>query len=219
MYKGFNDFTTSGDANEEGLFYDTVTDNVQFQQKKIKALSRTYVQAYQGKPSKVWFNRKNSDFISEYQVDVSIKQGSMVYLSEEYYYPNGYVASVYIADDIIKGYSVKVSMNKVEDNYLNVKIDADEKRNTSFVSVLYITQPISRVNIEELNTQYLSKIKVGLEVKELEKNQSAYASIEIKQVEGGVDYYLVVVQKEDEKETVVCEMSFKPLGNGEDNKC
>lgn len=58
QYKGFGDFTTTGDSNE-GLFdYQGKVQN-----NKLKALSRTYFAATQGTPLSMKFDASTGDFI------------------------------------------------------------------------------------------------------------------------------------------------------------
>lgn len=84
QYKGFGDFTTTGDANE-GLFLKSEDKK---QEKKIKALVRTYAQKYQGKVIKSVFNGNNSHYLSFFDLDLSVKEFTRVYFNTDYFYKN-----------------------------------------------------------------------------------------------------------------------------------
>lgn len=57
MYKGFHDFTTTG-GDDQGLF----RSDGSIQDSKVKALTRTYVQAFQGTGLKTQFDKDTGFF-------------------------------------------------------------------------------------------------------------------------------------------------------------
>lgn len=83
--------TTSAGTGSEG-FYNT---DGTLQDGKVKALTRTYMQATQGVLKSMKFNTETSDFYALFKVDTSIQQPSIAYFSEYYYYQQGVDVSVY----------------------------------------------------------------------------------------------------------------------------
>lgn len=110
MYKGYQDFTTTGSLTE-GLFY---TDG-SAQPVKIAALSRTYAQFVQGNPESMKFDSQTKDFELVFTVDASIAAPTVIYLNEEVHYPAGYTLSV--THD--QGYEVtpEVKINSISFEY------------------------------------------------------------------------------------------------------
>jgi endoglycosylceramidase len=110
LYKGYNDFTTTGSLTE-GLYYNTGA----VQSVKLAALSRTYAQYVQGTPVSMKFDVQSKAFELVYSLDASIQGPTVIYLNEEVHYPNGYVLTV----TNNKGYSVtpKTAVNSVAVQY------------------------------------------------------------------------------------------------------
>ena len=59
---------------------------------KRKALSRTYVQSYNGLPLGSWFNSETGDY-SVRMLPRTLDLPNRVYINEELFYPNGYDVS------------------------------------------------------------------------------------------------------------------------------
>mmetsp|Transcript_28635 Transcript_28635/g.50911 ORF Transcript_28635/g.50911 Transcript_28635/m.50911 type:complete len:530 (-) Transcript_28635:411-2000(-) len=85
MFKGFGDYTTTGSYTEG--FYNQ---DGSLQQNKLKHLSRTYIQAYQGVPIKADFDVSTGHFSASYEVDPSIQGSTDLYFNGAIYYPYGY---------------------------------------------------------------------------------------------------------------------------------
>eukprot|EP01118_Nematostelium_gracile_P005547 TRINITY_DN1761_c0_g1_i1.p1 TRINITY_DN1761_c0_g1~~TRINITY_DN1761_c0_g1_i1.p1 ORF type:complete len:423 (+),score=83.55 TRINITY_DN1761_c0_g1_i1:140-1408(+) len=83
QYKYFADLTTAGSGES---FFDEQGNLIA---EKVKALSRTYAQAIAGVPVLMEFIPQNSDFTLSYYVNTSISEPTVVYLNEDWYYPNG----------------------------------------------------------------------------------------------------------------------------------
>ena len=112
MFKGFGDFTTSGNTSE-GLY----GPDGKVEEIKLKALVRTYVQAYQGVPEEIAFDNTSAHFYTKFQVDGSIKAPTLLYYNQQYYYPNGYelriqcAACKYVVDDLTS-YTIGITFDE-----------------------------------------------------------------------------------------------------------
>lgn len=83
MFKEFGDFTTSGQGDAlggEGFYNQS-----QLQTQKVKALARTYVQMYQGKPTGLFFNPSNGFFQTNFTLDPTVKAPTVLFASNLYY--------------------------------------------------------------------------------------------------------------------------------------
>lgn len=89
MFKGFGDYTTAGSTIEG--FYDS---NGDLEELKVKALTRTYAQAYQGIPTKLSFNTETNKFVTVYTLSPSVNAPTVIYLNQAMNYPNGYNISI-----------------------------------------------------------------------------------------------------------------------------
>lgn len=98
MYKGYNDFTTTSDSYNQGLFipseFKKDLSDIKLQDKKLKALTRSYVQIYQGEPTSAWFNNKTSRFVSQFNLDLRVNIPTQLFVSKEYYYKSDPVISL-----------------------------------------------------------------------------------------------------------------------------
>jgi len=83
QFKLFQDLTTAGPAESFYL-------GDQLELNKVKALSRTYAQAIQGVPVSMTFHSDTSLFTLTYELNTSIQAPTIIYLNEEWYYPNGF---------------------------------------------------------------------------------------------------------------------------------
>ena len=101
QYKGYNDFTTTG-SGTEGFFFTNGT----LQDDKVKALSRTYFQAVQGKPLSIVF--ENGVFNGTFELNSGIKYPTEIYMNTQLYYPNGFQIEI-----SREGATVQVDYNKV----------------------------------------------------------------------------------------------------------
>lgn len=94
QYKYYDDITTT--SNEaESLFNADGSVQKEF---KLKALVRTYVQAFQGVPVSMKFDAYTGDFKTVFKVNASIQQPTEIYYNTEYYYPHGVDVSVTYGD-------------------------------------------------------------------------------------------------------------------------
>lgn len=115
MYKGYGDFTTTGDANE-GLFGKTEKD---LQDKKIKALVRTYGQKYQGRLETSQFNTNTANYLATFTLNLDILAPTEVYYDTDYYHKDQS--------------SVKVSVWN-ENADLNAKLDFSTRNHVSVMT-------------------------------------------------------------------------------------
>ena len=115
MYKAFNDHTTTAAENEEGMF----NPDGSLQSIKEKALSRTYIQSYQGIPLEVNFDDDTKVFTSSFTYIPEIREPSVLYLYKELNYPDGYTLE-FTGDDGTPIEGVEV---EEEGNYISFKLD------------------------------------------------------------------------------------------------
>jgi len=118
MYKAYNDHTTTASENSEGIF----NKNGTIQYYKEKALSRSYVMAYQGYPLELNFNDDTKIMKSVFKYDNSIKSPSVVYVNKDMNYPNGYDVNVYNNE----GEIIDVNVKKINDNYIEVYVNSEK---------------------------------------------------------------------------------------------
>lgn len=90
-FKKFRDLTTTAGLSSEGLYEDDGT----LQPNKVKALARTYLKAIQGVPKYFHFNTVNGVYSALFTLDSTITQPSIMFLSNDYFYPNGYKLLIY----------------------------------------------------------------------------------------------------------------------------
>lgn len=84
QYKNFHDVTTFN--QNEGLFNSDGSLQVNY---KLKALVRTYVQAFQGTPISMSFDAYTGNFSTSFNVKSSINLPTEIFYSSEYFYPTG----------------------------------------------------------------------------------------------------------------------------------
>lgn len=117
MYKPFNDFTTTCKDQQEGLF----EADGKIQEKKVGALTRAYVTAFQGKPVLTKFFVQEKILVFEFKMDLSLNARTRVYYFKEMHYKQG-----------IKLLSTfgNVKVENAEENYLELEFgDNKRKRN------------------------------------------------------------------------------------------
>ena len=117
MYKPYGDHTTTALEHTEGIFYDSGLP----QENKIKALTRTYIQAYQGIPLTSNFKLKSALFTSSFIYNSEIDSPTIIYYHREFFYPNGHV--ILITDE--NGNDVKCNYDYGRDNYISFKINQE----------------------------------------------------------------------------------------------
>jgi len=120
MYKPYKDFTTTCPDDREGLFYKDGS----VQPFKVKALTRSYVVAFQGEPLSMFFDTETKVLQAEMSYDSSIKRATVIYLNKELNYPNGFNLEV-------KG-TGKYFEIESEENYIEILIEDYEAELVSF---------------------------------------------------------------------------------------
>eukprot|EP00358_Blepharisma_japonicum_P001629 CAMPEP_0202946080 /NCGR_PEP_ID=MMETSP1395-20130829/8365_1 /ASSEMBLY_ACC=CAM_ASM_000871 /TAXON_ID=5961 /ORGANISM="Blepharisma japonicum, Strain Stock R1072" /LENGTH=508 /DNA_ID=CAMNT_0049646453 /DNA_START=69 /DNA_END=1595 /DNA_ORIENTATION=+ len=115
QFKGYGDYTTAG-STVEG-FYDG---SGNLETNKLKALQRTYAQAYQGVPTKLFFIPSTGYFSTSYDLSPNVNAPTVIFLNQAIVYPNGYDISI--------------------SNTLNLQPVVTTKGN--FINILY-TNPVS----------------------------------------------------------------------------
>jgi len=119
MYKPFNDFTTICRDDMEGLW----DKDGNLQEYKIKALTRTYAVAFQGKGIFMKFFTDKKVFITKYILDRKITKPTVLYMNEDLNYNEGY--RLYCSHD---NYEVD---NGVK-NYLNLIFKDNEEIHSGY---------------------------------------------------------------------------------------
>eukprot|EP01104_Vermistella_antarctica_P004518 TRINITY_DN14960_c0_g1_i1.p1 TRINITY_DN14960_c0_g1~~TRINITY_DN14960_c0_g1_i1.p1 ORF type:complete len:561 (-),score=78.10 TRINITY_DN14960_c0_g1_i1:15-1577(-) len=108
QFKGFHDLTTQSAPYMES-FYEA---DGSLQLSKVKVLSRTYAQATAGVPSSMSFDSETGVFNFTYLINTTIAEPTIIYLNEEWYYPNGYSVTVLPSN--------AVNVTSPTTNYLNL---------------------------------------------------------------------------------------------------
>lgn len=93
QFKGFGDFTTTGGSNE-GVY----DNDGKIQENKLKALTRSYVHAFQGTPTKMEFDIQTGTLRTDYIIDNTITSPTEVYTYNDIHYPFGFRSSIVIND-------------------------------------------------------------------------------------------------------------------------
>lgn len=129
MYKAYHDHTTTAAENEEGIFNEDGT----LQNMKEKALSRTYIQYYQGLPLEVFFNDDTSEFLARFEYDGNIEEPSVLYINKDLNYKDGY--KLEITDD--DGKAIEEVDVKENGNYIAIKINRSKEEKLIVKIILY----------------------------------------------------------------------------------
>lgn len=111
MYKSYGDHTTSAYEHSEGMFQEDGTP----QDVKVKALTRSYIQVYQGKPVSSQFDAETGLYSGSYYLDETVLAPSILYLNTERFYPEGF--SVRLFNDKNKNYDAYAKI--VDNNYVH----------------------------------------------------------------------------------------------------
>jgi hypothetical protein len=90
MYKSFGDHTTSG-GEKEGMF----RENGEIQELKVKAVSRSYIHAFQGVPQKIYFNTHDGTYTGSFIFDAKVTAPSEIYAYRKIHYPDGLEAKAF----------------------------------------------------------------------------------------------------------------------------
>ena len=96
-FKKFRDLTTTAGQSSEGVYEDDGT----LQINKIKALARTYAKAIQGTPAMTRFNSQNGAFSMTFTFDATITEPTLIFLSQDYFYQNGYTLLIFNDEGLI----------------------------------------------------------------------------------------------------------------------
>jgi endoglycosylceramidase len=139
MYKPFLDFTTSCPDNKEGVF----NQDGSYQEFKYKALTRTYVQAFQGKAIKMIYDKDQKILEVLFELDLSIEKPTEIYFNRVLNYPQGY----------------EISHNQEE---LNMKIDENEE---NLIKLLFSTKNSEEHKKNTFVVEFIFKPKNALSEK------------------------------------------------------
>jgi len=138
-YKYYEDITTTAGTKEEGLFNEDGT----VQEYKHKALTGSYVQAFQGVGNNMFYDHDTKVLQFEFEFDNKISEPTVVYYNKELNYSNGIDIDISFQDKTKSDYEIKIGTE--EDNYLKIflkpKLQDDESRVTK-VKVLIKPHPI-----------------------------------------------------------------------------
>jgi len=148
MYKPYKDFTTTCTEDAEGMF--NLDGSVQ--EWKVKALARTYIQAYQGEPLRQRFDSNTKVFEAEFLLNPSINSPSELYFLEELNYPNGYKLFLN---------KTRFEIDNPTENILRFKLSNSTYQNSVSHPILVILSPQIEYNVSLLNnSQFLSDEKL-----------------------------------------------------------
>jgi endoglycosylceramidase len=127
-YKPYGDPTTSGDWEKEGIFYKDGS----VQPAKVKSLTRTYIQRYQGVPIYSKFDDLTGRFESKFKLDAKLPE-SILYFNKEVFYKTG------VQLNFLNQNGEKINtftLNNSEDNYFKFKINGTNHHNEEIIVVL-----------------------------------------------------------------------------------
>jgi endoglycosylceramidase len=122
MYKPFNDHTTSARQDEEGIFRGDGT----LDPFKEKALTRTYIQAYQGVPFLSKFDTDTGFYYTGFKFNSEISEPSKLYMNRNLFYKN-----------FKENFTIRLFNENNEDIYYEILpmhdkcIDKEKEKNTS----------------------------------------------------------------------------------------
>ena len=176
MYKPYKDFTTTCTEDAEGLF--NLDGSVQ--NWKVKALSRTYIQAYQGVPLRQRFNSETKVFEAEFIANLLVDTPSELYFYKELNYPKGYKLFLNTTD--------RYELDNSAENILRFKLLNSSSLTSISSSKLVILSPKIEFNVSLLNnTNFLSNDKLiflqnienlfDFEVNDIESNSDVKNSL------------------------------------------
>lgn len=114
MYKPFGDHTTTAKENTEGVFNSDGT----VQSFKERALTRTYIQSYQGYPLSMQFNDETIEFNSSFILNNQLIDPSVIYINRQLFYPNGYDLEITSST----GEEIDVDVQEIDDNHISFYI-------------------------------------------------------------------------------------------------
>lgn len=121
-YKPYGDHTTSAIevVEREGIY----NEDMSVQRVKERALSRSYIQYYQGRPIKFKYdNDSETNFESCFLYESDIKEPSVLYFNKKFFYRKGKeILEVFDekGEDLIKNGKVKI--NNKEENYIEILV-------------------------------------------------------------------------------------------------
>lgn len=95
MFKGFGDYTSTS-TTIEGLY----DGQGNLQTLKLKTLSKTYVQYYQGTPSYTKFDPNTGKYVTIFKVSNSVKAPTVLFLNQALWYPNGFDLNIINSADM-----------------------------------------------------------------------------------------------------------------------
>lgn len=166
MYKPYGDHTTSAYEHSEGMFQDDGT----AQAVKEKALTRSYIQAYQGTPISSKFDLETGLYASSFYLDSNVNAATVLYLNTELNYKNGF--SVRVFDEKNKNYNATVK--QIDNNYIEFVIN-NELRNNNNGRVVNVA--VGRVfNYTENFTNSERTLEVTFEPSEMKTNNLQISS-------------------------------------------
>ena len=108
----------SSRGQREGIFNSDGT----LQAYKEKALSRSYIQAYQGYPLSFNFNDETKEAKAQFQFKKEITEPSILYINSKLNYPNGY----YLTVTNEEGENIDANVKEIDENYISIYVNDEE---------------------------------------------------------------------------------------------
>jgi endoglycosylceramidase len=116
MYKPYGDHTTSAHKETEGMFYP----DGRIQDVKQKALTRTYIQKYQGIPVSNKFYPETGAYIASFLYNNEIKAPTVIYYNKDYFYKSSHIFRLF--DENNNDIKFLLQGESDESNYINFTI-------------------------------------------------------------------------------------------------
>lgn len=144
QYKPFKDFTTTCKDDKEGLF----EKDGSLQEYKIKALTRTYVQASQGNLINMKFDKETKVFSIKFILNTKISEPTIIYYNKSLNYQKGLKILTSLPDAMIE---------HAEENYVKI-FYKDESYSIDGEEVTIILSPLETdINIDKYKKNFLSR--------------------------------------------------------------
>jgi endoglycosylceramidase len=105
MYKPYNDHTTTANPELEGMF----NPDGSIQDVKQRALTRTYIQKFQGKPISNKFYPTSATYVASFMYDSEAQGPTVLYHNKDYFYPSGYTLRLFDDDMREIRHTVKIT--------------------------------------------------------------------------------------------------------------
>jgi hypothetical protein len=132
QFKNFGDLTTTAGSQSEGYYNRDGT----LQVNKVKVLARTYLSLTQGELLNMHFNTTNANFKTTFRVNTDIKEPTIIYSNQEYWYPQLYNFGLFDQNGKLLTLGNDYQLNFSVNNYAKVLVTNSALNNQILTIVL-----------------------------------------------------------------------------------